>query len=431
MSLREFIYQHNAICEVADIRALVDPDTQMGEQIHAQMQKRNPAIMWFHNLAGTPFSVVANLFATQERLNRVLSYAGKSVAQRLEQLTSNVENWTTFCTYIRQKYPCVLESASASEVSCSEIDSLYDLPQIRYWSGDTSTYFSLPTVFSCDFDSDEINAGIYRLSPIDAKRLTINWRRGSSAYSTWQGYASRGERMPLTIAMGVDPALTFASMFPLPEVGAELALWSFIRGSSQRLRCNRDGLPVPEDAEIVIEGYVDPCQRHEEGSFANHTGFYTESAPCPIMHVNSIRARHDAVMPITLVGPPPTENTLLGSTIWQLLFVYIRRELPYLTHLICPIETANLPVVIIQTQAPTDVAVWEERKRVIRQHSVLKRIHTLILVDEKTDISNLKCIYWHCMNLETESYSLNDSPMRIIDGVLWRYQGKRKVIPVD
>jgi len=218
-------------------------------------------------------------------------------------------------------------------------------------------------------------------------------------------------------------------MFPLPGVGTELAFWGFMRGSARALRYNSERLPLPMDAEIVMEGYVDPFQLHEEGSYANHTGFYTESVPCPVMHIDNIRARDDAIMPITLVGPPPTENALLGTTIWQHLFVYIRRELPFLLHLSCPVETAYLPVIILQVKSPKSVSEWTDRKRIIQQHSILRRVHTLVLVDESTDISTFKLIYWHSMNLGLESYFVADSGMRVVDGVLWRYQGKRKVLP--
>jgi len=428
MSLREFIQQHRYLAEVSDIHAAVDPDVHLSALVFARMRKHSSSIMWFHELQGSAFSVVSNLFATRERLNRVLTHAGESLEKRLEQLPSSVENWTEFSAYIRQHFACIQTAESETEAEYIEIDSLYDLPQVRYWPGDSCAYFSLSTVLTRAFDSSEINAGIYRLSPIDARSMTLNWRSGSRAYSAWRLYADRGERMPLTVVMGVDPALTFASMFPLPAVGAELAFWGFIRGCPQRLAFSAEGLPLPRGAEIVIEGHVDPVNLHYEGSFANHTGFYTESVPCPVMHVSSIRARYDAVMPITVVGPPPTENALLGTAIWQLLFVYIRRELPYLLHLICPPETAHLPVVIIQVQAPKCLAEWKMRREIILQHSILKRVHTLVLVDEQTEISNSKLIYWHCMNLEKDSYAVSDSGLRVVDGVLWRYRGKRKVL---
>lgn len=428
MSLREFIYQHSRLSEVEDIHTMSGSDTSLSAHIHAQRRARASSIMRFHCSDWGSFSVVANLFATEERLNRVLEYAGESLANRLESLPSNIGCWSDFCAYVRHDYGDIAVSENETNYALTELDSLYALPQIRYWPSDSRTYFSLPTVFTRAFDSGEVNAGIYRLSPLDFKTMTVNWRTGSRVYNQWRLYAKSGLKMPVTVAMGVDPALTFAAMFPLPDVGAELPFWGFIRGSGQKILFNSDGLPTPVDAEVVIEGYVDPEQLIEEGSFANHTGFYTESVPCPVIHVSSIRACRDAIMPITVVGPPPTENGFLGSNVWQLLFVYIRRELPYLLNLICPEETSYLPVLILQVEAPETISEWYKRKSTIVQHSILKGVHTLILVDETSDISSSKLIYWHCMNLEKDSYVISNSGMRIVDGILWRYQGKRKVI---
>ncbi|MFO7831926.1 MAG: UbiD family decarboxylase [Desulfuromonadaceae bacterium] len=428
MSLREFIHQHRCLSEVVDIHTISVSDTSLSGQIYSQMQMRAPSIMLCHNADWGSFSVVANLFATEDRLNRVLEHGGESLSYRLDQLPSCIGSWSDFCAYLRRDYGDIEFSEIESDATFTELDSLYALPQIRYWSGDSRAYFSLPTVFTRDFDSGEVNAGIYRLSPLDSKTLSVNWRIGSRAYNLWRVYADRGLKMPVTVAMGVDPALAFAAMFPLPDVGAELAFWGFLRGGVQNVHFNNDGLPAPADAEVVIEGYVDPDLLLEEGSFANHTGFYTESVPCPVIHVSSIWARRDAIIPITVVGPPSTENGLLGANIWELLFVYIRRELPCLIDLICPAETSHLPVLIVQVQAPETIAEWITRKRAIQRHLILQRAHTLILVDDTSDISSSKLIYWHCMNLERDSYIISDSGMRIVDAVLWRYQGRRKVL---
>ncbi|MCA1797039.1 MAG: UbiD family decarboxylase [Desulfuromonadaceae bacterium] len=429
MSLRNFIQQHRDCSEVEDIHTTVDPDLQLSAYVYAQMCANSvPPVMLFHKPGRDSFcSVVANLFATRERLSRLLSHAEKTLSQRLTQLPDVVHNWSEACAWMSQNYPCTQRSGATADAPHIELDSLYALPQIRSWSGDSRAYFSLPTVFTRTCDSAHINAGVYRLAPLDSRTLTLNWRRGSRAYALWRSYADKGARMPVTVALGADPTLTFAALFPLPEVGAELSFWSFIRGGAQELAFNSAGLPVPSESEVILEGYVEPHLIQEEGRFANHTGYYTESVACPLMHVSSIRARYAAIMPITVVGPPPTENALVGAAVWDLLFTLIRRELPELLRLICPPETAYLPVVILQVRAPSDAAGWDERRYAIEHNTMLKRAHTLILVDETTAISTPNLIYWHCMNLAHHDYAVMPDGMRVVDGVRWRYSGKRKV----
>lgn len=370
---------------------------------------------------------MVNLFATRNRLTRLLTSPEGSLTHRLYQLPSDIQNWSEFCSWVQVHYPCETLHDSGPNPRLIERDSLFDLPQIRYWSGDSSAYYSLPVVFTRTRDYARINAGVYRLVPIDSRILTINWRPGSNAYTLWRTYADKGERMPVTVALGVDPALIFAALFPLPEDGSELAFWGFIGGLGRKVILNNDGLPEGIEAEIVLEGYVDPETMHPEGHFANHTGYYTESVACPVMHVTSIRSRQAPILPIAVVGPPPTENALVGSMVWELLSIIIKRELPCLLNLVCPSETAFLPVIVMQIKSPTDASSWEELKLEILGHSILKRAHTLILVDETTDITRSNLIYWHCMNLELNDYSALPNGMRVVDGVRWRYTGKHRV----
>jgi UbiD family decarboxylase len=127
------------------------------------------------------------------------------------------------------------------------------------------------------------------------------------------------------------------------------------------------------------------------------------------------------------VGPPPTENGLVGAVIWDLLSVYIRRKLPHILRIMCPAETAYLPVLILQVEEARNHNEWAERKNTILSDSDLKRAHTLVLVDDNTDVTNFMSLYWHCMNMGQDSFSISDSGIRVVDGVLWKYQGKRKV----
>lgn len=429
MSLREFIHQCRLSSEVVDIHTPVDADAFLSALLCAHKQENSSVpIMLFHKIEGSSFSLVANLFGTNKRIDSVLSHANVPLVKRMQEMPSRIESWKNFCAYIRQEFTCAQVTASERRFEFMELNSLYALPQLRCWAGDSRPYFSLPTVFTRAYATGDINAGVYRLSPISPRSLTLNWRPGSRAYARWRAYADRDERMPISVALGVDPALTFASLFPLPDIGNELAFWGFVRNRAQSMELNAAGLPAPLCAEIILEGYVDSVKLHPEGSFANHTGYYTDSALCPVMQVDSIRVREAAIMPVTVVGPPPTENAMLGATVWKLLFVFIQRELPCLLHLVCPAETSYLPVLLLQVQAPRSFKEWGVIKHTIQQHSLLSRAHTLILLDQTADISDPKLVYWYCMNLHNHSFHVLKSGMRVVDGVAWRYQGKRRVL---
>jgi 4-hydroxy-3-polyprenylbenzoate decarboxylase len=429
MSFRTFLQQHRYLFEVEDILAEVDPQLELSARVYACMQRSaSPPLMWFHSLKDNPYAVVANLFGSRMRTERILRYGGADLHRRLEQVPASVQSWQQFCEYLQCDYSPGEFLDPEKSVSLTELPDLRALPWIRYWKGDSGAYFSLPVVFTRIYSSEEINAGVYRLCPIGVRSLTLNWRPGSGAYTRWRQYADRGERMRVSIVLGVDPRLIFAALFPLPSQGAELALWNFICGSQQNFTLNSEGLPLPYSSEILLEGYVDPDRLHPEGSFANHSGFYTASVPCPVMYIERIRARPDAIMPITVVGPPRTENGLIGAYVWELLSVFLQREFPFLCKLISPPETANLPLVILQIEAPASPAEWGDMKKVLVSHPVLARVHTLILVDEDTDTSDPGLIFWHCMNQESRDFSVLHGGMRVVDGVRWRYGPRRRVV---
>ena len=233
--------------------------------------------------------------------------------------------------------------------------------------------------------------------------------------------------MPVVIAMGVDPALTLASMFPMPGYGAEVALWKFITGESGTLAYNAMDVPVPSSAEIVIQGWVDPYLRADEGSYANHTGFYTESCQCPVICVDSIHVREDGIMPITVVGPPPTENTVLGTNIWALQAIFLKREFPVISSIACLPLMVFLPVVVVEINPPDSEGCWLTLRSAMLNNCWLKRAHTLIFTDSGVGFSDDQRLHWYCANLASMGYAENITGVEVFDGVRWRYTGKRRV----
>lgn len=428
MQLREYIQRQSRQDGVEHIHAVVDADIDLGTRAYQRLRSNASTLTWFHHVSGTACSVVANMFATTARIEQLLYCAGQTLTQRLNALPAHVCTWDDFCAYIRTDFAAIARPPSADSTIYTALDSLYELPQIRYWEGDSRPYFSLATLFSRARGDAEINAGIYRLSVVGPRTLTVNWRAGSRAHAVWQDYATRAEKMPVSIALGVDPALTFASLFPLPASGSELSFWGFIRARPQLVGRNGAELPLPQGAEVLLQGYVEPAELLPEGSYANHTGFYTNSVLCPIIQLEHIHMRPDAIVPVTVVGPPPTESALLGAQVWKLLAILLRREFPFILALGCPPETSHLPVLIVQVSVPQSEPEWERWRNTILQHPLLGRCHTLILVDETTDCADFSHIYWHCMNQELSCYSIVRHGLRLLDGVSWRFSGKKKVV---
>jgi len=116
-------------------------------------------------------------------------------------------------------------------------------------------------------------------------------------------YYQRGERMPVAVTLGGDPALTFGATAPLPDGLDEILFAGFLRKKSIELvKCKTIDVDVPADADFVLEGFVQPGEMHPEGPFGDHTGFYTAIEDYPVFHLTAITHRRDAIYPTTIVG---------------------------------------------------------------------------------------------------------------------------------
>jgi len=204
--------------------------------------------------------------------------------------------------------------------------------------------------------------------------------------------------MPVAVALGGDPAITYASTAPLPDGVDEMIFAGFLRGRPvEMVKCTTCDLEVPADADFVIEGYVDPHERRCEGPFGDHTGYYSLADDYPVFHVSAVTHRRDAVYPSTIVGRPPMEDGYLGKATERIFLPLIQMMLPEIVDLNLPIAGVfhNLAVVSIRKQFPGHArkvmhAIWG-----LGQLSTTK---TVIVVDEEVNVQDMDEVIWRAGN---------------------------------
>ncbi|MGP1272906.1 MAG: UbiD family decarboxylase [Phycisphaerales bacterium] len=198
------------------------------------------------------------------------------------------------------------------------------------------------------------NIGMYRVQLLGKDRVAMHWHMHHDGASHWRSWKKRGEPMPVAIVLGGPSVLPYAATAPLPPGISELLMAGFLNGGGIRL-CRGVSVPlwVPADAEIVIEGYVnpdagvigfDPRTDGElgegavfEGPFGDHTGFYSMPDRYPIVEVTAVTMREKPIYPTTIVGLPPQEDYYLGKATERVFF-------PLLKTLIHDIEDYDLPM---------------------------------------------------------------------------------------
>jgi 4-hydroxy-3-polyprenylbenzoate decarboxylase len=204
------------------------------------------------------------------------------------------------------------------------------LPIITCWPEDGGPYITLPQVVTRDPRTGTRNVGMYRVQVLEGRRLAMHWQRHKVGAAHWRDMAARGETMPVAIVMGGDPASIYCASAPLPPNVDEYLFAGFLRRRPVSLaKAVTSDLLVPAEADIVIEGYIDPAEPLVlEGPFGDHTGFYSLADYYPAVHVTAITMRDDPIYPTTIVGRPPMEDYYLGHATERIFLPLLRINLP-------------------------------------------------------------------------------------------------------
>jgi 4-hydroxy-3-polyprenylbenzoate decarboxylase len=179
--------------------------------------------------------------------------------------------------------------------------SLAGLPALQCWPGDGGRYITLPGVFTRDPVTGARNVGMYRLQYFDERTLghaLADPQGRRRAPSPRRRKSKSGQRMDVAIALGGDPAMVYAASAPLPPGVDEVVFAGWLRGAPVELvKCRTVDLEVPAEAEIILEGYVDPTERRLEGPFGDHTGYYSLARDYPVFHLTAGHAARAGDLP--------------------------------------------------------------------------------------------------------------------------------------
>lgn len=295
------------------------------------------------------------------------------------------------------------------EAACQEVVhegdqlSLAALPILKCWPHDGGRFVTLPNVHTRDPDSGERNLGMYRMQVYDERTTGMHWQVHKVGARHGKRYYERGERMPVAVCLGGDPAYTFAATAPLPDGLDEILFAGFIRKKSVELvKCKTIDLEVPADVDFVLEGYVQPGETRPEGPFGDHTGFYTAVEDYPVFHLTAITHRRDAIYPATIVGIPPMEDFYMGDASVRVFLPVFKMNFPELVDMALPAEGVfhNLVFVSIRKQYPYQAfkvmhGLWGMGQMMFSKY--------IIVVDEDCDVHNTsEVLFRWCANTDPE-----------------------------
>jgi 4-hydroxy-3-polyprenylbenzoate decarboxylase len=273
------------------------------------------------------------------------------------------------------------------------------MPIITCWPEDGGPYITLPQVITRDPRSGVRNVGMYRVQVLERARLAMHWQRHKVGAAHWREMAARGERMPVAIAMGGDPASIYAASAPLPPNIDEYLFAGFLRRRPVSLvKAVTNDLQVPAEAELVIEGYVDPAEPLVlEGPFGDHTGFYSLADYYPAVHVTAVTMRRDPVYPTTIVGRPPMEDYYLGHATERIFLPLLKFTVPEIVdyHMPAPGIFHNLVFVSINKQFPGQA--WKVMNALWGM-GLMSLAKVIVILDQDVNVRDPDEAWWVALN---------------------------------
>ena len=297
--------------------------------------------------------------------------------------------------------PKAVKRGLCQEVVRTEDASLLDLPSIQCWPHDgeagfggkpadctegTGRYITFAGAAAKDPETGTYNLGMYRVQVFGERLAAVHWHVHHDGARIFRKYQQRGEKMPLAIVFGGEPVLPFAATCPLPPDVSELLFAGFLNeGGIELVPCKTIPLEVPANAEIVIEGWVDPARTLIEGPFGDHTGFYSPADRYPAYRVTAITQRKNPIFPATIVGFPPQEDYYLGKATERIFLPLLRMLIPDVIDYSLPMFGAfhNCVFVKIQKQYPMHArkvisSIWGAGQMMFSK--------MIVVVDEHVDV---------------------------------------------
>ena len=341
-NLQAYLKALEARGELKRIHAPVEAELEIAEIADRMVKQGGPALL-FENVVGKGFPVAIGLFGTRERTAFALGVkdldelAGK--VQALLELEPGKGGLSALLkllpklSALKGFFPRRVRTAAVQEVVWrGEAVDLSRLPVLKTWPLDGGPFLTLPLVITKDPETGELNLGMYRMQVLDKRSTAMHWQLHKVGRRHYEKARRLRKPLEVAVALGGDPILTYAATAPLPPLPGvnEFHLGGFLRGRPVELaRGVTVDLPVPAEAEFILEGYIDPEEPLvEEGPFGDHTGFYTPKDLYPRFHVTALTHRKGAVYPATLVGPPPMEDAYLIEASERLFLPAVRLLLP-------------------------------------------------------------------------------------------------------
>ena len=402
--LTEFIKLLEARGELARIKEPVNPDLEITEITDRVSKRQGPALLFENVQSPSGFPVLINLFGSPLRVRLALEVENLDLLARdlvdfmemkkAETLMDKLR-WLPKVRRLTSIFPRTVRSAPCQEVVLKgEAVDLLVLPVLKCWPGDGGPFITMGLVATAHPGTGKRNLGMYRLQVFDGQTTGMHWHLHKGGAQHYRVAEEMGVDLPVAVAIGPDPACTYAATAPMPDDMDEYLLAGYLRKRPVELvKCVTNDLHVPANSQMVLEGFVKPHERRREGPFGDHTGFYSLADDFPVFHVTCLTHRDHPIYQTTIVGRPPMEDAFLGKATERLFLPLIQKQLPEIVDINLPIEGVfhNLAFISIDKRYPAHAkkvmhAVWG-----LGQMMFSKMI---FIFDKEVNVQDMSQVLW-------------------------------------
>ncbi len=413
--LREFIKRLEKEGELCRVKVEVDPVleiAEVGQRAQALPgRKGNPGGMalLFEKPKGSRYPLLINAFGSERRMELAFD------VEKLDDVAGRIRGFLDMQTpqglFDKMKMlPKLMELGSffpktVKEGPCQDVlrkgsdVNLFDFPILKCWPQDGGRFITFPLVFTKNPITGKRNVGMYRLQVYDERTTGMHWqtqKHGAEHFRRARAANPEG-RIPVSVAIGSDPATALGGILPIPPDLDEMMFSGFLKKEPVELvKCQTNELEVPANAEIVLEGYVNLNEMRTEGPFGDHTGFYSLEGEFPVFHVECVTHRKEPIYLTTVVGRPPQEDFYMGYAIERIFLPLMKMTHPEIVDVSMPAEgiVHNLMIVAIRKSFPGHArkvmnAIWSLGQAMFTK--------VIVVVDHDVNVHDSREVVWKAL----------------------------------
>jgi 4-hydroxy-3-polyprenylbenzoate decarboxylase len=423
--LSEFIEKLEKAGELKRIKTQVDTNLEISEILSRVMYSNGPAIL-FENVKNYDMPVLANAFGSLKRLEIGLETQDfTEIGQRIVDITK-MEMPTGILDKLRKLpelskmtdiAPKLQKSGPVTEV-IEDLPSFDKIPILKTGPKDAGRFITFGLIATRHPETGVRNLGVYRMQIIDGTHALMHWQKHKRGAHHYDIKKDSGSKIEAAIIIGADPATVFSAVAPVPE-GLDKYVFAGITRKTgiKTVKCKTVDLEVPANAEIVLEGYVDPADIRMEGPFGDHTGYYTPPEPYPVFTLTGIMRRQKPIYLTTIVGKPILEDAFIGKVIERSFLPLIKMFHPEVVDFAMPASGwfQGMAVISIKKRYPGQakkvmMGLWGMGQLALTKF--------FVVVDEDVNVHDLNDVIWAITtraDAARDTVIINNTPTDTLD----------------